>query len=69
MQALKAMNPEFVLLVGDLSYADGWGALWDTFGRVIQQTFAYIPLITTGGNHEVNYLQLAKLFYDENYLL
>jgi len=54
LAALSALQPDFVLLVGDLCYADGWGPLWDTFGRLIQSTFAHIPLITVGGNHEMS---------------
>lgn len=51
--AIKAMKPDIVLLVGDLSYADGWVPIWDTFGRMMQDVFAVIPLLTTGGNHEM----------------
>lgn len=32
INALIAMKPAAVLLVGDLSYADGWTPLWDNFG-------------------------------------
>lgn len=28
-----AGNPDIVLLAGDLSYADGWGWKWDSWGR------------------------------------
>ena len=44
---------DFAILVGDLSYADGWPKRWDTFGRFMQPTFSNIPLLTVGGNHEV----------------
>jgi len=54
LAALSALKPDFVVLVGDLCYADGWGSLWDTFGRMIQSTFAHIPLLTSGGNHEMS---------------
>jgi 3',5'-cyclic AMP phosphodiesterase CpdA len=42
-----------VLCAGDLSYADGWAELWDSFGRMIQPLASRIPFLTTGGNHEV----------------
>ena len=54
IDALKSMEPDVVLLSGDLSYADGWPELWDTFGRLIQSLAAFVPLLTTGGNHEIS---------------
>jgi 3',5'-cyclic AMP phosphodiesterase CpdA len=51
--ALQAMNPDIVILPGDLPYADGWGPRWDSFGRMIERLAANIPLLTTGGNHEI----------------
>ena len=51
--ALRSLDPAVVLLAGDLSYADGWISRWDSFGRAIEPLAASIPLLTTGGNHEV----------------
>eukprot|EP00607_Mallomonas_marina_P005927 CAMPEP_0182426854 /NCGR_PEP_ID=MMETSP1167-20130531/13371_1 /TAXON_ID=2988 /ORGANISM="Mallomonas Sp, Strain CCMP3275" /LENGTH=517 /DNA_ID=CAMNT_0024608581 /DNA_START=51 /DNA_END=1601 /DNA_ORIENTATION=+ len=51
--AIAALSPDVTLLAGDLSYADGWPSLWDSFGRMMQSVFAYTPLLTTGGNHEM----------------
>ena len=53
MQALSDMRPNTVLLVGDLCYADGYGSLWDTFGRAFEILASEVPVMTTGGNHEV----------------
>eukprot|EP01041_Mallomonas_annulata_P004203 gene4203-8363_t len=53
LAAIAAMDPHLVLLVGDLSYADGWPWLWDSFGRMISPTFANVPLLTATGNHEL----------------
>jgi hypothetical protein len=36
MQALSDLAPSAVLLVGDLCYADGYGSIWDTFGRAFE---------------------------------
>lgn len=53
--ALDAMKPDVILLVGDLSYADGYMPRWDTFGRLIEPLAAIYPMMTTGGNHEVGF--------------
>jgi len=42
-----------VLLAGDLSYADGWFSRWDTYGRMMEPLAATVPVMTTGGNHEI----------------
>ena len=42
-----------VLLAGDLSYADGYYHRWDTYGRMMEGLAARVPIMTTGGNHEV----------------
>jgi hypothetical protein len=54
VSALEAMNPAAVFLVGDLSYADGWTFLWDSFGALMEPLAANVPLLTTGGNHEID---------------
>ncbi len=51
--ALAALDPAAVLLVGDLSYADGWCPSWDSFGVMFEALASRIPVLTTGGNHEV----------------
>jgi len=48
INALISMNPSVVLLAGDLAYADGFYALWDTFGNLIEPLASKIPLISTG---------------------
>jgi hypothetical protein len=44
-----------ILFPGDLSYADGWFSLWDSFGRMIEPLAARYPVLTIGGNHEFDY--------------
>eukprot|EP00602_Paraphysomonas_sp_CaronLab_P010548 CAMPEP_0185027788 /NCGR_PEP_ID=MMETSP1103-20130426/13015_1 /TAXON_ID=36769 /ORGANISM="Paraphysomonas bandaiensis, Strain Caron Lab Isolate" /LENGTH=638 /DNA_ID=CAMNT_0027561919 /DNA_START=21 /DNA_END=1937 /DNA_ORIENTATION=+ len=51
--ALEALESDAVLIVGDLSYSDGWMNTWDSFGRAIQSLGSQTPLMTTGGNHEL----------------
>jgi hypothetical protein len=53
--AMAALKPDFALLVGDLSYADGFVSLWDNFGRLIEPFAAETAILTTAGNHEVMY--------------
>lgn len=54
MEALAALEADAVLLVGDLSYADGYGPSWDSFGRAFEALASQVPVLTTGGNHEVS---------------
>lgn len=53
MAALAALEPDSILFVGDLSYADGWQDVWDTFGRAFETVASKVPVLTTGGNHEL----------------
>jgi hypothetical protein len=53
MEALSAISPDVVLLVGDLSYSDGWQLTWDDFGRKMEALSSSVPVLTTVGNHEV----------------
>lgn len=53
MAALEVLNPDVILLPGDLSYADGYPSLWDTWGNLMQSLSSKIPILTTTGNHEV----------------
>lgn len=53
ISALLQMKPLMVLLSGDLSYADGWGPRWDSYGLLMQRLAAQVPVMTAVGNHEV----------------
>ncbi len=55
INSLISMNPAAVLLAGDLAYADGWPALWDRFGNIIEPLASRFLLLTAGGNHEGSY--------------
>ena len=48
-----------VLLGGDLSYADGYGWRWDSFGRMAEPLFSAFPVLTTVGNHETGPEQMV----------
>lgn len=47
-----ALQPDSILNVGDLSYADGYQPRWDSFGRLIQSSAARVPWQVIEGNHE-----------------
>ncbi|CAK0897222.1 unnamed protein product [Prorocentrum cordatum] len=39
---------------GDLSYADGFGPRWDSYGRLAEPLFSQLPTAYTVGNHEMS---------------
>ena len=41
-----------LLLVGDISYADGDQSIWDEWGRLSSRLLSRLPLATIPGNHE-----------------
>jgi len=43
---------DLILLVGDLSYANGDQPKWDTFGRIYEYLAASVPWMLLPGNHE-----------------
>ena len=53
--AALADDPEtrLVLLAGDLSYADGVGERWDTWGELMSVLIASRPMAAAVGNHEL----------------
>ena len=55
-----------VLLAGDLSYADGYYDRWDTYGRLMEPLGARVPVMTTGGNHEISSAE-AWVSYNARY--
>lgn len=46
---------DFILHVGDISYADGNQHRWDRFMRVLEPVAAYVPYMTAPGNHECQF--------------
>ena len=41
------------VIIGDMAYADGDGNRWDTWGRLMEQAFAQLPVLVLPGNHEI----------------
>ena len=51
---VASMDDVHVLLhTGDLSYADGWPWRWDSFGALASPLLSRVPVLVTGGNHEI----------------
>jgi hypothetical protein len=46
-------DTRLVLLAGDLSYADGLGERWDTWGELMSMLLSSRPMAATVGNHEL----------------
>ena len=49
----ESPSPSFVMLVGDISYADNYGPRWDSWGRLFEPFLSQLPLVTFPGNHEI----------------
>jgi len=52
--AAAAGSIDTLLHAGDLSYADGNGYRWDSYGRLIEPLASVLPVAHAGGNHEVS---------------
>mmetsp|Transcript_18723 Transcript_18723/g.28031 ORF Transcript_18723/g.28031 Transcript_18723/m.28031 type:complete len:741 (+) Transcript_18723:85-2307(+) len=46
---------EFGVLVGDMSYSDGYGPRWDSWGKLVENCFSELPMLYLPGNHEVEW--------------
>lgn len=56
-----------MLFPGDLSYANGIGARWDSYGRMQEQLFSKVPTAYVGGNHEFAKGQENWIHYTNRY--
>mmetsp|Transcript_299 Transcript_299/g.698 ORF Transcript_299/g.698 Transcript_299/m.698 type:complete len:486 (-) Transcript_299:98-1555(-) len=50
---INANNPDSVMFVGDMSYADGYHPRWDTWGRMVSEHTSRLVWMYTEGNHEI----------------
>lgn len=55
---IQQSDYDVLLLPGDLSYADYYQPLWDTFGTLVEPLASSRPLMVTQGNHEKENLPL-----------
>ena len=53
---VRSTNMTCLLHIGDISYARGTGALWDSFMTQIQPIAAYVPYMSGIGNHEYDHV-------------
>jgi phosphodiesterase/alkaline phosphatase D-like protein len=51
-----SMNVTAILHIGDVSYAEGVGSLWDGFMNQIQSTTSRVPYMVGIGNHEYDHI-------------
>lgn len=52
VQRVLERNPDFFLLAGDLSYANGRQELWNPYFDLLEPLTARIPMMAAAGNHE-----------------
>ncbi|CAK7339625.1 unnamed protein product [Dovyalis caffra] len=52
LEHISKLDHDMLLLPGDLSYADFYQPLWDSFGRLVQPLASQRPWMVTQGNHE-----------------
>jgi len=53
MHDVQQLTPDFLVIAGDYSYADGWSERWDTFGQLMEPLMAKVPHLGVPGNHEI----------------
>eukprot|EP00928_Gymnodinium_smaydae_P037113 TRINITY_DN25816_c0_g1_i1.p1 TRINITY_DN25816_c0_g1~~TRINITY_DN25816_c0_g1_i1.p1 ORF type:complete len:688 (+),score=43.79 TRINITY_DN25816_c0_g1_i1:64-2064(+) len=53
MHEMRRLQPELLLTVGDLSYADGWSNRWDVFGTMMEPLLSSVYHLAVPGNHEL----------------
>lgn len=61
---LALLKPDVVLISGDLSYADGWPWRWDSFGALAASLLSKVPVLVTGGNHEIGASEAWLHFFE-----
>jgi len=58
-KADQRLDFDFLLISGDLSYADGIQKYWDQWGNMIQPLASLFPFMVAPGNHEIFSLFIA----------
>ncbi|KAF8042905.1 hypothetical protein BT93_A1284 [Corymbia citriodora subsp. variegata] len=53
LEHIGQSNYDVLLLPGDLSYADFFQPLWDSYGRLVEPLASQRPWMVTQGNHDV----------------
>uniref|UniRef100_A0A6V7QXW0 Purple acid phosphatase n=1 Tax=Ananas comosus var. bracteatus TaxID=296719 RepID=A0A6V7QXW0_ANACO len=60
LQHVAGAAYDVLLLPGDLSYADLYQPLWDSFGRLVEPLASARPWMVTEGNHEIEKIPLLE---------
>lgn len=53
-------NYDFLLHVGDLSYAEAEGLYWDRFNHLIEPIATKLPYMISVGNHEYDHYRYSS---------
>lgn len=56
---IEESNYDVFILPGDLSYADYYQPLWDSFGKLVEPLASSRPWMVTEGNHELEEIPLV----------
>ncbi|GBF92766.1 hypothetical protein Rsub_05135 [Raphidocelis subcapitata] len=59
-------DADVALLIGDLSYAQGFAADWDTFGKQFEPAFTRYPVMVAPGNHEADWPGTGDAFENKS---
>jgi len=62
MELDLADHTKMILHIGDISYAKGFGAQWDSFYHQIESIASSVPWMTCPGNHESDFPHLAGVW-------
>ncbi|XP_024515979.1 purple acid phosphatase 18 [Selaginella moellendorffii] len=60
---IQQCSYDVLLFAGDLSYADYYQPLWDSFGRLVEPAASSRPWMVTQGNHDVERIPLLARPY------
>ncbi|XXG64999.1 hypothetical protein AAC387_Pa05g2809 [Persea americana] len=60
LQHIDGSDYDVLLLPGDLSYADLFQPLWDSFGRLVEALASRRPWMVTQGNHEIEKIPVIE---------
>ncbi|XP_002978336.2 purple acid phosphatase 22 [Selaginella moellendorffii] len=52
---IEQSGAQYLLNVGDFSYADGYQPRWDTWGRFMTRYTSKVPMVFAYGNHEIEF--------------
>lgn len=54
VEVVRSLDPDFVLIAGDVSYANSRLERWDTWAELVEPLAAEVPIMAAPGNHETD---------------